>query len=180
MKTKTMLICAIFAAVLCVCSVITIPIGPVPISMGLFGIMLAAGVLGLKRGVISVAVFILIGAIGLPVFTGFRGGISVLAGPTGGYIWSYVPMTALIGLLTLKTPQDKRRAMLMYFSAFLAGTALCYAMGTLQFMYVQAVGFKAALAACVLPFIPVDILKAAAASYLSYAIKGALKKAGIF
>ena len=180
MKTKTMILCAIFAAILCVFSVMTIPIGPVPISMGLFGIMIAAGILGLKRGTIAVAVFILIGAVGVPVFTGFRGGIAPLAGPTGGYIWGYVPMTALIGLLTLKTPQSKWLTMLRYFLAFLAGAALCYAMGTVQFMLVQDTDFAAALGICVIPFIPFDIAKALAASYISYAVRRALTKAGIF
>ncbi len=180
MKTKSMLVCAIFAAILCVFSVITVPIGPVPISMGLFGIMLAAGILGLKRGSVSVALFILIGAIGVPVFTGFRGGIAPLAGPTGGYIWSYVPTAVLIGSLTLRLPQNKWFAMLRYFLAFLAGTALCYAMGTVQFMIVQNTDFKAALALCVVPFIPFDIAKAAAASYLSYTVRRALIKAGVF
>ena len=180
MKTKTMILCAVFAAILCVFSVMIIPIGPVPVSMGLFGIMIAAGILGLKRGTIAVAVFILIGAVGVPVFTGFRGGLAPLAGPTGGYIWSYVPMTALIGALTLKTPKNKWLAMNRYFFAFLAGVALCYAMGTAQFMVVQEADFKTALGLCVLPFIPFDIAKALAASYISYTVRRALMKAGIF
>ena len=179
MKTKTMILCAIFAAILCVFSVMTIPIGPVPISMGLFGIMIAAGILGLKRGTIAVAVFILIGVVGVPVFTGFRGGVAPLAGPTGGYIWSYVPMTAVIGLLTLKTPSNKWLAMLRYFLAFLTGVVVCYIMGTIQFMFVQDTGVKAALGICVLPFIPFDIAKALAVSYISYAVRRALKQANI-
>ena len=180
MKTKTMLMCAIFAGILCVCSVMTIPIGPVPVTMGLFGIMLAAGILGLKRGTIAVAVFILIGAVGVPVFSGFRGGLAPLAGPTGGYIWGYVPMAVLIGLLTLKMPANKWLAMLRYFLAILAGVAVCYAMGTIQFMIVQDADFVTAIGLCVIPFIPVDIAKALAASYLSYAVRRALIKAGIF
>ena len=180
MKTKTMILCAVFAAILCVFSVMTIPIGIVPVSMGLFGIMITAGILGLKRGTIAVAIFILIGAVGVPVFTGFRGGLSPLVGPTGGYIWGYVPMSALIGLLTLKMPKNKWYAMIKYFFSFLAGVVLCYAMGTAQFIIVQDVDFKAALGACVLPFIPFDIAKAAAASYISYAVRRALEKADIF
>ncbi len=179
MKTKSIVICAVFAGILCVFSVMSVPIEPVPISMGLFGVMLAAGILGLKYGTASVSLFVLIGAVGVPVFTGFRGGIAPLVGPTGGYIWSYIPMTALIGLLTLNMPQSKYRIVARYFLAVLAGTALCYAMGTIQFMLVQTVGLKYALTVCVLPFIPVDILKALAASYLSYAVRRALIKANI-
>ena len=180
MKTTTMILCAVFAATLCVFSVMIIPIGIVPISMGLFGIMITAGILGLKRGTISVAVFILIGAVGVPVFTGFRGGVAPLAGPTGGYIWGYVPMAALIGVLTLKMPKNKWHAMVRYFFSFLAGVVVCYAMGTAQFMLVQEVDFKTALGLCVIPFIPFDIAKALAASYISYAVRRALTKAEIF
>ena len=148
--------------------------------MGFFGIMITAGVLGLKRGTIAVAVFILIGVVGVPVFTGFRGGIAPLVGPTGGYIWGYVLMTAVIGVLTLETPKNKWYTMLRYFFAFLAGGALCYVMGTIQFMIVQETDFKSALGICVIPFIPFDIAKALAASYISYAVRRALLKAEMF
>ena len=101
MKVKTMVICAIFAAILCVFSVLTIPIGPVPISMGILGVMLTAIILGPKKGTIAVIVYILLGAVGLPIFSGFKGGFQVLLGPTGGYIWSYIIVALFIGFLTI-------------------------------------------------------------------------------
>ena len=84
MKTKTIAVCAIFAAIMCVFSVITVPIGPVPVTLGFFGVMITSVILGARRGAVSVAVFILMGAVGLPVFSGFKGGFEVLLGPTGG------------------------------------------------------------------------------------------------
>ena len=86
MKTKTIVICAIFAALMCVFSVITVPTGIIPVTLGTLGIMLTAVILGSKKGAVSVAVFILLGIVGLPVFSGFKGGIQVIFGPTGGYI----------------------------------------------------------------------------------------------
>ena len=178
MKIKTMVICAIFAAILCVFSVLTIPIGPVPISMGIFGVMLTAIILGPKKGTIAVIVYILLGAVGLPIFSGFRGGFQVLLGPTGGYIWSYIIVALFIGLLTNTHPKNKWLAMLKIFIVCLGGIVICYAAGTAQFMLVQKTDLTKALTACVIPFIPFDILKALVVSYLGYVVHTALKKSG--
>lgn len=178
MKTKTMVICAIFAAIMCVFSVMTIPIGPVPISMGIFGVMITAVILGPKKGTIAVAVYILLGAVGLPVFSGFKGGFQVLLGPTGGYIWSYIIVALLIGLLTGKNPKNKWLAMLKIFIVSIIGIIICYAAGTVQFMFVQKADLAKALTLCVIPFIPFDIIKALVSAYLGYTIRLALNKTG--
>ena len=179
MNTKTMIICAIFAAVLCVFSVMTIPISPVPISMGIFGIMLTASILGAKKGSIAVIIYILLGAIGLPVFSGFKGGIQVLAGPTGGYIWSYIFMAIIIGLLTAKLATKPILAMVQIFGACVLGTAVCYFFGTVQFMLVQNMGLIKSLSLCVFPFVAFDLLKAVVCAYLAYTIRKALLKANL-
>lgn len=178
MKTKTMVICAVFAAILCVFSVISIPIGPVPISLGVFGVMLAAVVLGPKKGAVSVLVFILLGCIGLPVFTGFRGGIGVLAGVTGGYIWAYIPMAVIIGLFGLNPPENKWLAMLKIFIGCLIGIVVLYTLGTIQFMLVKQADLMTALSLCVIPFIPFELVKSVVAVYVGFGISRALKKAG--
>ncbi|MCD8181655.1 MAG: biotin transporter BioY [Firmicutes bacterium] len=176
MKTKSMTLCAVFAAVMCVFCVITIPIGPVPVTLGVFAVLLTAVILGPKLGAISVLVYILLGAVGLPVFSGFKGGFQILLGPTGGYIWSYILMALLIGFLTITLPDNKWLAMLKIFTACLAGIIVCYALGTVQFMLVQKTGLTESLGLCVIPFIPFDIGKAAAASYLGFTVKNALVK----
>ncbi len=177
MKTKTMVLCAIFAAILCIFSVMTIPIGPVPISMGIFGVMLTAIILGPKNSVISVVVYLLLGIIGLPIFSKFQSGIPVLAGPTGGYVWSYIIVAFVIGLITRKLPQNKILALVKIFAACIIGIAICYAAGTAQYMLIANVGLTKALTLCVLPFIPFDIIKAVVAAYLGNVIANALKKA---
>lgn len=176
MKTKTMVLCAIFAAILCVFSVLTIPIGPVPISMGIFGVMLTAIILGPKRGTISVIVYILLGAVGLPIFSGFKGGFQVLFGPTGGYIWSYIIVALFIGLLTSAQLKNKWLTLIKIFIVCIAGIIICYAAGTVQFMLVQQTDLAKALTLCVIPFIPFDIIKALLAAYLGYTIRTALVK----
>ena len=177
MKTKTLTLCAIFAAILCVCSVVTIPIGPVPITLGLFGIMLTAVILGAKKGAISVLVFILLGAVGLPVFSGFKGGVGVLLGPTGGYIWSYIIVALFIGRFAAKEYDNKWFAILRIFVVCLIGIVICYALGTVQFMIVRKMDFVKSLSLCVIPFIPFDICKAAVSAYVGYTVRAALLKA---
>lgn len=171
MKTIDMVLCSIFAAVMCVFSMITIPIGAVSITLAVFGVMLIALTLGTKRAVITIALFILIGAIGLPVFSGFKGGISVLFGPTGGYITSYIFIALIVGLLTKKLPANKTAAFIIKFLACLAGLLVCYALGTVQFVFLQSVNITQALWLCVIPFIPFDIIKIIFAITLSDAIK---------
>ena len=179
MKTKTIAVCAVFAAILCVFSVMTIPTGVVPVTLGFLGVFLVAVILGPKKGTVSVAVFILLGAVGLPVFSNFRGGFQVLLGPTGGYIWSYIFMALFIGILTVKNPKNKWLGMLKIFVVSLGGAVIGYALGSVQFMLVQKTDFLSALTACVIPFIPFDIGKAVVAAYLGYTVKEALKKAGL-
>ena len=177
MKTKTMIICALFAAVMCVFSVMTIPTGIVPVTMGFLGVFLVAVILGPKKGTVSVAVFILLGAVGLPVFSGFKGGSQVLIGPTGGYIWSYIIMALFIGLLTVKVPENKWLAMIKIFLVCIGAAVIGYALGTVQFMLVRQVNWGAALTMCVLPFIPFDIAKAVIAAYAGYTVRQALIRA---
>lgn len=179
MKTKDMVLCAVFAAILCVLSVITVPIGPVPITLGYLGVMLTAVVLGPKKGVISVAVYIALGCIGLPVFSGFKGGFGVLLGPTGGYAWSYIIMAFVIGLMTKKLFQKKWLAAMQIFIACSVGGAISYAAGTAQFMAVMDTGLGEAMAMCVIPFIPFDIGKAVVTAIIGLTVCERTKKAGL-
>ena len=100
-KTFMMALCGLFAAVTAICSWISIPLGftPVPVNLGTLAVFLTGGLLGKKYGPISLIVYTLAGAVGLPVFSGFRGGLSVLAGPTGGYIIGYIVAALIIGLI---------------------------------------------------------------------------------
>lgn len=170
-RIHTMTECSLFAALICVCSPWVIPAGPVPFSIGIFAVMLAAVVLNPKRAITSVCVYILIGACGLPVFSGFRGGFAVLAGPTGGYIWSYIIMS---GLISAVCNRCKKTA--CTFAACLASLVICYFFGTLQYALVTGVGTAEAIAVCVLPFAVTDVLKALAATAVGTKLKRILSK----
>lgn len=179
MKTKDMIVCAIFAAILCVFSSMTIPIGAVPISMGVFGVVLTSCILDKKRSVIAVAVYILLGAAGMPVFSGFKGGLGVIAGPTGGYITSYILMALFIGYFTERLPSNKAASVAKMAAVSFGGIVICYFFGTLQFMFVAHKSFAQSLAICVYPFIPFDIVKSIVGAAVSYAVRTALVRAKV-
>ena len=150
-----------------ICSWISIP-AAVPFTLQTFGVFIAVGVLGGKRGSVSVLVFILLGAIGIPVFANFSGGIGVLAAPTGGYIIGFL-FSALLMWAMEKLPGKKS---VMQIVSMIAGLIVCYAFGTVWFVIVYGrmsgpIGFTAALASCVVPFIIPDIIKIALAYVLS-------------
>ena len=96
-STKNLVLCAMCAALTCVLAPISIPIGTVPISLATFAVMLSAAVLGPKLGVISQAVYLLLGCIGVPVFAGFSAGVNCIVGPTGGYLMGYLVLALVEG-----------------------------------------------------------------------------------
>ena len=166
-KTYDIVYIAVFAVIMAICSWISIP-AAVPFTLQTFGVFIAVGVLGGRRGSLSVLVFILLGAIGIPVFANFSGGIGVLAGPTGGYIIGFL-FSALLMWAMEKLPGKKS---VMQIVSMIAGLIVCYAFGTVWFVIVYGrmngpIGFTAALASCVVPFIIPDIIKIALAYVLS-------------
>ena len=166
-KTYDIVYIAVFAVIMAICSWISIP-AAVTFTLQTFGVFIAVGVLGGKRGSLSVLVFILLGAIGIPVFANFSGGIGVLAGPTGGYIIGFL-FSALLMWAMEKLPGKKS---VMQIVSMIAGLIVCYAFGTVWFVIVYGrmngpIGFTAALASCVVPFIIPDIIKIALAYVLS-------------
>ena len=173
-KTTYMALCGLFAALMTICSYISIPLGftPVPVNLATLGVFLTGGLLGRKYGTISMAVYVLIGAIGIPVFSEFRGGLSVLAGPTGGYIIGYIAAAFLVGLIIdgmMKdrgAGQSRARQLVICVVAMIIGLLACYLLGTVWFIVSTHTGVAASLAMCVLPFLPGDALKIAAGAIL--------------
>lgn len=178
-KTTYLVLCGLFAALMAICSFITIPLGftPVPVNLGTLGVFLCGGILGAKYGTVSEMVYVLLGAAGVPVFAGFRGGVGVLAGPTGGYIIGYLAAAFLIGLILDKYYSSKQnnniaditgsvKLYAILAGSLLLGLAACYALGTLWFIISTGTGLWASLVACVFPFIPGDIIKIAAGTFL--------------
>lgn len=167
MKTLDMAYIGLFAVVIAICSSISIPT-VVPFTLQTFAVFLAVAVLGGKRGTLSVIVYVLLGAVGLPVFSGFKGGIGVLLNTTGGYIIGFI-FSALLMWAFEKAFGKKAWALIL---SMILALALCYAFGTIWFMIIYAnnvgaVGLSAVLGWCVIPFIIPDLIKIALAFILS-------------
>ena len=170
-KTKFITRTALFAAVIALLSPFAIPLGPVPITLSLFAVLLSAVVLDWKQAAATVAVYILLGVIGLPVFSGGKGGAAVLAGATGGYIWSYILCAVIASLVAGKTRAQGAKQMLITAIGCACGVIVCYICGTLQFSAVAGRTFVEALSVCVIPFIIPDLIKCACAAILGTQIK---------
>ena len=158
-QTKDAAMIAVCAAVMAVCSWISIP-AAVPFTMQTFGVFLAVGLLGGRNGTLAVVIYLLLGAAGLPVFSGFTGGIGHLFGATGGYIIGFV-FSALLMWLIERLLGRSFKALV---ASMIAGLLVCYAFGTAWFMVVYArdsgsVGLITALSWCVFPYIIPDALK---------------------
>lgn len=174
LNTKDIVFIGVSTAIIAVCAFITIPVGAIPVTLQTLGICLVAGLFGAKRGTFSVLVYILLGAIGVPVFSGFKGGIGVLAGATGGYIIGFIFTALITGIISNKTKKP-----FLVFGAMLLGIAACYIFGTVWFMLVytkEAMPLSKTLALCVTPFIIPDIIKAAAAAFLVYRLRDKILK----
>lgn len=162
-SVRDMALCALFAALLAVGAWITIP-GPVPFTMQTFVIFVALGVLGGRNGTIAIMLYLLLGAVGLPVFSGFNGGLGALLGVTGGYLVGFV-LTGLIYWLLTALLGQKAWVRLV---AMALGLLLCYAAGTVWFLvvYIRNTGMitlGAVLVKCVVPFLLPDGCKLALA-----------------
>lgn len=166
---RNMAFIALFAAITCVLAPISFNIGSIPISLGTFAVYLAGAMMGKKKGIAAVAVYILLGAVGLPVFTNFSGGLAKLLGVTGGYIIGYIPMVLLTGIFAEKSKKLMPVGMVL-------GTAACYLFGTAWYVISTGSELVPALMVCVVPFLIGDALKIAAVSAISIPLKSRLDK----
>ncbi len=159
-RTIDIVYIGIFAALIAICSWISIPL-TVPITLQTMGVCLTTGLLGTKRGTLSVVIYILLGLIGLPVFSGFKGGVGVLFGVTGGYIVGFIFTALIVGIFS-KLFKYKTWAL---FVSMVLGIVICYFFGTVWFLLlynksnVDTMSISAVLSVCVTPFIGFDIIK---------------------
>ena len=156
-----MTVCAALCAVLCVVCPFMVPVGAVPVTLGTFAVCCAGGVAGGKRGLAAVGLYLLLGGVGVPVFAGFRGGVYTLIGPTGGFLWGYLLLVAVVGFVSDRT--DSRTALCL---ACCGGTVLLYLVGGGWYAVTAHTSFFAALSVCAVPFLPLDAVKIAAATVL--------------
>ena len=176
MRTQELARAALFAALIAICSWISIPTA-VPFTLQTFAVFLALGVLGGRLGTLSVAVYLLLGAVGLPVFAGFQGGLGALLGTTGGYLAGFL----LTALTVWGAERRLGKSAPVFLVSCLLGLALCYLFGSVWFAAVYAassgpVGLVTVLGWCVFPFVLPDLAKLALAVVLSRRLAAALAR----
>jgi len=175
-------ITAMFVAIIAVCAWISIPISAISITLQTMGVCLAAALLGWKRGLIAVTAYILLGLVGVPVFSGPKGGVAVLAGVTGGYIVGFLFTALIVGVVSDLVKNRGRVAQVIFLALAMAiGVAVCYAFGTGWYVVVygannaDGITVAAALNMCVFPYIIPDLIKIAVAVPLAVTLKKFIK-----
>lgn len=167
----------LMTAVICILSPFSLPIplSPIPLTLGTLAIYFVISVLGMKLGTLSVLVYILLGLAGVPVFSGFRGGPSTVFGPTGGYICGYIFLALICGFFVDKWGDR----IVLKFLGMVLGTAVLYLFGTIWLAWQASYTFPQALAAGVLPYIPLDTVKLIIGLIVGSQIRSRLLKAGL-
>ena len=173
-KTRALIFTALLAALTAVLAqiIIPLPFTPVPLTLGTLGGYLATGLLTWRRAAMSQLVYILMGAVGLPVFAGLSGGFGIIIGPTGGYLMGYIISALIAGRILSQTNQKIH----WHIIAMITGTFFCYLLGTIWFMAVTKTELIACLTSCVIPFLSGDAIKIVLASILSVKLKPLLRR----
>ena len=167
--------CALMTTLMCVLCPMSIQIGPIPISFTNFVIYLAVYVLGMRGAASSYVVYLLLGAMGMPVFSGYTGGPGKLVGPTGGYLIGFIIMALICGFVMEKSKGNTVITIL----GMIAATLVDYFFGTIWFVLQMQCGVWYALTVCVFPFILVDLAKILAAATLGQRVRAALTKSNL-
>ena len=173
-RTKQMVLIALMTAVTCVLGPLSIPLpfSPVPISLTNFAIFLAIFALGMKSGTISFIIYLLLGAVGVPVFSSFRGGFQVLAGPTGGYLIGFIFLALIMGFAL----DHFDRKLVPTIIGMIIGMAVCYAFGTVWLAKLLSLSFKEGLMMGVIPYLAGDAAKIIIAAIVGPKLYGATQK----
>lgn len=164
-RTRYVTLASLLAACTAVLAQVVVPLGPVPFNLAVLGAFLAGILLPPTWAGVSMAVYLALGACGVPVFAGFQGGIGVLLGNTGGFALGYL----CIAVCTAEGQKQPQRAVRAAFAAI--GLCLCYALGTLWFCLLTGTALQKALWVCVLPFVLPDFAKSFGAAALGKALK---------
>lgn len=171
MSTRSIARCGVLVALLAASAWITVPLGPVPFTMQTFVLALLPQVVSTRDAVFTVVVYLLLGAVGVPVFSGFQGGLGVLMGPTGGYLLGFAAGTPVAGAVTHADVLPKRARGV---AAGIALLAVSYVLGTFQLMNAYGIDAPAALAVAVVPFVVPDAVKVVASVGVAERVNRAL------
>ncbi len=174
MKVRDLAFIAVATALMCVLSPISVPIGIVPITLGTLALYLIGTILGPVKATISIILYIILGLVGLPVFSNFKSGAAVLTGPTGGFIIGYIPAVFVQALFTNKFSTKKTA----YVFGIIMGTIIIYGFGLAWFMVMMKdkYTFQQAMSACVYPFLIGDTVKTILAVSIGYKLRPLIER----
>lgn len=182
MKTKDLILAAMFAALTAVCAQISVPtpFSPVPVTLQVLSVFLSGIILGGRLGAISQLVYLALGAVGVPVFANLSGGAQKLIGVTGGYLLSYPIASYLIGKVSaLYKGKSVHSTMVVYGFSMSIGLAIIYLLGSFQFAVLNSMTIQQSLKLTVIPFIIPDLIKLGISIPLAYSVKNTLLKAKV-
>ena len=168
---RDMLYTALFSAALCVAAPLSINIGPIPLSIGTLLIYLASATLDTKKGLMSVILYIMLGAMGLPVFSGFQGGMHKIIGPTGGFIIGYIPLAFITGVFA----EISKGKVIVLIVGMVIATVILYTCGVLWFMLQSGTSSSTAIMICVTPFLIGDTIKITISAMITPKFKDIIK-----
>lgn len=176
LHTRNLTLIGLMAAIICILGPLSlyIPFSPVPISLTNLAVLFSIYVLGMKKGTLSYLIYLLLGLMGVPVFSSFTGGPAKLFGPTGGYLLGFILLAVISGLFIDKWPQN----MVLCLLGMILGVTVCNLFGTVWLSFQAGMSFPVALAAGVLPFIPGDLIKCMIAMLAGTQIRKRLNRAG--
>jgi len=156
LSTRNMTLVALFAAITAVCAQIAIPVpfSPVPFTLHMVAVLLAGGILGSRLGGLSIVVYLLMGAAGMPVFAGFKGGLEVLVGPTGGFLFAFPIAALIIGFV-----MERKKSFIVYIASMVVALIIVYSLGLVQFKFVTAMSWEKSFLLAVAPYVIPDVIK---------------------
>lgn len=179
-RTRSLAFCGLSIALMAVSAWITVPLGPVPFTLQTFVMVFVILALKPKEALASIGIYLVMGAIGLPVFSSMRGGISVLAGPTGGFLWGFF-LGAIAAILVMKVMPSRsgkdvsaKRAFVLDLCVAVVFMVVCYACGWAWLAFSSGMSAQASFAAAVAPFILIDACKMVAAVLVAQAVRRAV------
>lgn len=161
-KYRNLVRCGCCAALMAVCAWLAVPLGDTAFTMQTFGVFLTLLLLGGGKGSAACIAYLLLGAVGLPVFSGFQGGLGVLLGPTGGYLWGFLVLCLCYWALEKSIGE---------IAALVLGLLLCYGCGTVWFFWIYGGNVWAVVLKCVVPYLIPDVLKLVFAKFVSKRMK---------
>ena len=175
-SARSLAVTGLMTSIISIMSPISVPLpGMVPVSLATLALYLCTYLLGTKRTLICYCVYLALGCVGIPIFSGFTGGFSRLLGPTGGYFAGYFAIIIFEGTALKYFPNSKA----LHIFGMILGTAVCYMFGTIWLCFIQRIDFVSGIFAGVLPFIPSDAVKIAAVSAIAPVMRCRLEKAGL-